>query len=480
MNENIMFFKKLTFKEKFSYGLGDLASNLVFAAISSFMVIFWTDIAGIAAATTGVIILVSKIWDGVNDPIMGYIVDRTNTKYGKTRPYLIWMSVPLAISAVLAFVAPFADPVVKVAWATFTYILVTTLYTAINIPYGLLSAKMTSDPLERTTLNQYRMTMSLAGSIIISSSLIPIANILGNGNIKLGAPLTVAMFSTLGVICFYITFRNCQETVGFTSTATDEMTAEEKAKSKEDQLGLGESIVLLFKNRAWVVCLLQATLTWIGTAGKMAVTAYYAIYVLQDAAKIPILMTAPLIGGIIGMIILTQPLVKKFGKVRTIQICSFISGAMTMGLMFVPASNFGLIIWTLILAGVIGGPTMALSFAMIADTIEHGEYKTGKRIEGLLYSGGSLGAKVGMGLGSVLVGVVLGATGYVPDAAQTPEAIRGIESLMFFWPSFFILVTAFIMFFSDLDKVYPEAIRALALRKGEIVEEGEANGATQD
>lgn len=468
MDENVMFFKKLSVKEKFSYGLGDLASNLVFAAISSFMVIFWTDVAGIAAASTGIIILVSKIWDGINDPIMGFIVDRTNTKYGKTRPYLIWMSIPLAISAVLAFMAPFADPAVKIAWATFTYILVTTLYTAINIPYGLLSAKMTSEPMERTSLNTYRMTMSLTGSIIISSLLLPIANIIGGGNFAIGAPVTVGIFSLLGVVCFYITFRNCQETVGFQSTANEHLTEKEKAKRKEEQLGFVESVGLLFKNRAWVVCLFQATLTWVGTAGKMAVTAYYAIYVLGRPGSIPLLMTAPLIGSIVGMILLTQPLSKRFGKVRTIQIVSFISGFMTLGLMFVPSTNFALIIWVLILAGFVGGPNLSLSFAMIADTIEYGEYKTGKRVEGLLYSGGSLGAKVGMGLGSVLVGVVLGATGYVPEAVQTPEAIRGIESLMFFYPSIFIIIIAFAMFFSDLDKVYPEAVRALALKKGEL------------
>ncbi len=470
-DENIMFYKKLTVKENVSYGLGDLACNLVFAALSSFMVIFWTDVAGIAAATTGVIILISKIWDGVNDPIMGFIVDRTNTKYGKTRPYILWVSVPFAISAVLSFTAPFSSDGAKIAWAVFTYILVTTLYTAINIPYGLLSAKMTSDPLERTKLNTYRMTLAMTGSVIISMLLMPVATALGGGNYAIGAPLTVALFSVLGLICFYFTFTNCKETVGFSSTPTKDLTEAEKAKRKEEQLDFWESIRIIFKNRAWVICFFQGTLTFVGSTGKMAVTAYYAIYVIGNPGTIPLLMTAPLIGSIAGMVLMTGPLAKRFGKVRTVQVCSLISGLLTLVLLFVPSTSFGLIMFILIISGFISGPTLALGFAMIADTIEYGEYKTGKRVEGLLYSGGSLGAKIGMGIGSMLVGVVLGATGYVPDAVQTPEAIRGIEMLMFFFPAVAAIISALLMCFNDLDKVYPEALRALALQKGEIPED---------
>ncbi len=470
-DENIMFYKKLTVKENVSYGLGDLACNLVFAALSSFMVIFWTDVAGIAAATTGVIILISKIWDGINDPIMGYIVDRTNSKHGKARPYLLWCSIPFAISAVLAFTAPFTSDGAKIAWAVVTYILVTTLYTAINIPYGLLSAKMTSDPIERTTLNTYRMTLAMTGSVIVSMLLMPVATALGGGNFHIGAPLTVALFSVLGLVCFYFTYSNCQETVGFTSVPTKDLTEAEKEQRKEEQIPFMESVKLLFKNRAWVICFIQGTFVMLASTGKMAVTAYYAIYVVGNPGTIPLLMTAPLIGSIAGMILFTAPLAKRFGKVRTVQMCSLISGLMTIALMFVPSSNFSLIMIVLVLAGFIAGPTLALGFAMIADTIEYGEYKTGKRVEGLLYSGGSLGAKIGMGLGSMLVGIVLGVTGYVPDAVQTPEAINGIESLMFLVPGIASLISALLMCFNDLDKVYPEALRALALKKGGIPED---------
>lgn len=453
-DENILFFNKLSFKEKFSYGLGDLASNLVFAALSSFIVIFWTDVVQITAATAGLIILVSKIWDGINDPIMGFIIDRTKSTHGKARPWLIWSSIPFAISAVLVFCAPNLSPQMRVVYAFITYILVTSLYTMINIPYGVLAAKMTTDQNERGSLNVFRMALAMTGMIIVSSFLIPISKILGHGNLKKGIPLTMLVFSTVSVVLFYIVFRNTKEIVGNSSL-----------ENKEDVKFL-VGIKSLFHNRAWIIEFFSGVLAWIGNGGRMAVTAYYAIYVLNNGTVIPLLMMVPLFAQIFGMVILSMPLAKRFGKVKTSIYCSLISGTLSI-LLFLITDRLTIVLLVLAISSFVNGPNMSFGFARLADTIEYGEYKTGVRVEGLTYAGGSMGGKLGSGLAGVVVGLVLSATGYIPDHAQTDLAINGIKALMFLIPGVSIIVMGILLMFSDLDKVYPDAIRNLARRRVE-------------
>lgn len=454
-DENILFFNKLSLKEKISYALGDLASNLVFAALTSFIVIFWTDVAGIAVATTGIIILISKIWDGINDPIMGFIVDKTKSKHGKARAWLLWIPIPFAISAILAFCVPFDNAFLKIIYATGTYILVTTLYTAVNIPYGVLAAKMTTDQNERTSLNVFRMTFAISGMIFVTSLFIPLATKLGNGNMKTGISLTITIFSFISAILFFIVFKNCHEIVGNPAT------------KKANDIKFSKALKSLLKNRAWIIELSINFLSWIGNGGRMAVTTYYAIYVVNDPKTIPLLMTGPLIGQVLGMISLTGVMTKKFGKVKTGVICSTLAGILNIMIIFVPDGNFSLVFTILLSAGFVGGPNMGIGFARLADTIEYGEYKTGLRIEGLTYAAGSMGGKLGSGIAGVMVGTILSLSGYIPNATQSISAIWGIKILMFVIPGLALIVIAITLSFSDLDKVYPDAIRTLARKRAE-------------
>ncbi len=451
--ENILFFNKLSTKEKFSYGLGDLASNLVFAALNSFIVIFWTDVASIAAATTGMIIFISKIWDGINDPIMGYLVDRTKSKHGKARPWLIWVSIPFAIAAVLVFLTPDWGENGKVVYALITYILLTTLYTSINIPYGVLAAKMTTDQNERGTLNVWRMTLAISGMLFVTSIFLPLATKIGNGNMKVGVPITMGIFASISVILFYIVFKNCKEVVGNSSL------------EKKDSIKFSVGVKSLFKNRAWMIELSTQCLAWIGNGGRMAVTAYYAIYVLNNPATIPMLMAFPLIGTVIGMVLFSTPLSKRFGKIKTCVFCSGLSGLVSLLIFFIPSASFSLVLFLLVLSGFISGPLMSLGFARLADTIEYGEYKTGIRVEGLTYAAGSMGGKLGSGFAGIIVGLILSLTGYVPDSTQSDLAIMGIKILMFVIPGLSLILSSLLLMLSDLDKVYPDAIRALARKR---------------
>ncbi len=434
-------------REKFCYGITDFADTAVFTALSSYIVIFWTDVAGIAAATTGTIILLSKIWDAINDPLMGHIVDKTNSKYGKARPYFKWMPIPFAISAILVFTAPELSPMAATMYAFFTYILVTSMYTTLNIPFGVLGAKMTDNQVERGRLNVWRNAFGQGGSIVASAFMLPLAIALGKGNLKVGAPLAMAIFLVFALIIYRITFNNCVERVG--------------ERSKQEKVPLVGGLKILSKNRAWKISFLTQASSWIGQGASNTAMAYYAIYVLDKPALIPVLLTISPLFNLIGMLLFASPLTIKFGKVKTMLMCSVATACLLFGLFFILDVNIGLILVLFATAQFCAGPNKSLIFAMFADSIEYGEYKTGTRIEGLTYAGGTMGCKIGAGLAGAIVGFTLASTGYVPEAEQSQTVIFGIKSLVFLLPALSYVFIALLMTINDLDKVYPEALKVI-------------------
>lgn len=438
-------------REKFCYGIADFADTAVFTALSSYIVIFWTDVVGIAAATTGTIILISKIWDGINDPLMGHVVDKTNSKYGKARPYFKWMPIPFAITAILVFTAPDLSATGAVIYALVTYILVTSLYTTLNIPFGVLGAKMTDDQVERSRLNVWRNAFGQVGGIVASSLMLPVAYLLGHGNYKIGAPLAMACFLVVALIIYRITFLNCKERVG------SEKTSEKEQKSTP----LLPGIKVLLKNRAWKISFLTQGVAWIGAGASNSAMAFYAIYVLDKPALIPVFLTISPLFNLLGMLLFTSKFTIMFGKVKTMLMCSVAAGTLLLILFFIPSTSIGIILIIFAIAQFCAGPNKSIIFAMFADSIEYGEYKTGVRLEGLTYAGGTMGCKIGAGLAGAIVGFVLSATGYVPDAVQTPNVILGIKSLVFILPAISYFVIAFLMFINDLDKVYPTALASI-------------------
>lgn len=445
--------EKLSTHEKFCYGIADFADTAIFTALSSYIVIFWTDVVGIAAAATGTIILISKFWDAINDPLMGHLVDKTHSKYGKARPYFKWMPIPFAISAVLVFTAPNLSPKGAFLYALFTYILVTSMYTTLNIPFGVLGAKMTDDQTERSMLNVWRNAFGQVGGIITSALMIPVALLLGSGNYKVGAPLAMAFFLIFALIIYRVTFLNCRERVG----SSNEPDAEE--------VPLREGLKVLVKNKAWKISFLTQGFSWIGQGASNAAMAFYAIYVLHSAALIPVFLTIQPLFNLLGMLLFTGKMSSKYGKVKSMLMCSLVSGVLLLALFMIPDTQVMVVLVLYSLAQFCAGPTKSIIFAMFADSIEYGEYVTGVRIEGLTYAGGTMGTKIGSGLAGALVGFTLSATGYVPDATQSDMAILGIKSLVFILPAISYFVIATLMHFNDLDKVYPEALRVIKERK---------------
>ena len=238
--------EKISFKEKVGYGLGDTASNLYFQMFVNFLLFFYTDIFGISAAAAGTMLMVSRFWDAANDPMMGIIADRTNSRWGKFRPYLIWMSIPLAVVGVLTFITPNFDATGKLIYAYITFTLVMMAYTAINIPYSALMGVISPNSSERTSVSTYRFVLAFVGAFIVQGLTLPLVNLFGGGDQATGFPLTMAVFGVLACILFYITFATTRERVIVPTT---------------QESSLKEDVKNLLKNRPWMYLLIMGIFT---------------------------------------------------------------------------------------------------------------------------------------------------------------------------------------------------------------------------
>ena len=238
--------QKLSIKEKVGYGLGDTASNIYFQMFVNFLLFFYTDVFGIPAAAAGTMLMVSRITDAFTDPTMGIIADRTNTKWGKYRPYLIWISVPLAILGVLTFITPDMSVSGKIIYAYFTYILIMVAYTAINIPYSALMGVISPSTEERTSVSTFRFVLAFAGAFIVQGLTLPLVEFFGGGNQAVGFPFAMGLFGVLATIMFYITFITTKERVA--------VPAHQKTNLKDD-------LKDLLKNRPWMILLIMGVFT---------------------------------------------------------------------------------------------------------------------------------------------------------------------------------------------------------------------------
>ncbi len=453
MKKTVIFHRKLTTKDKITYGLGDVANQFIYGSLSAFILIFWTDVVGIAAATASTMILVSKIWDGINDPLMGAFIDKHEFSGEKARPYFKWFAIPFGIAAVICFVSPDASMPVKILYAFIAYNVTNMIYTIINIPYGILATKMTSDVDERGTLNVFRMAFAMSGYAFVS----------------LFVPFFVERagyfyaFLILGIISVCIWF--------YVYANSYELPMEEGEEEKEHTVGFKVAAKNLIKNRVWIILTIGMLASNIASAMMGGSTAYYVQYYLGRPALVGIFLLLPTIGQIISLSLLTDKGFKKFGKIKMTQIClagaSIFSFAIYLLVGESPsAAILGLLAVLLILAGMCIGPIMSATFAMLGDSIEYGEYKTGVRIEGLTYAGASLGQKVGAGLGTALVGYILAFYGYVPNAAQSAEALMGIRMVYVVAPIIFYVVYLVALQFNPLDKIYKDVERELVKRRG--------------
>ncbi len=426
---------KISVKEKIGYSLGDTASHFVWDMVGFWLLFFYTDIYGISATAAGTIMLVARFWDMAIDPIIGVISDRTNTRWGKFRPYILFGAIPYAVLAVLTFTTPKFGETAKIFYAGATYILLMTAYAFINLPYSALGAVMTDDTYERAGLNSYRFIAGFIGQFIVTGLALTLAEFFGGGDKAQGFQYTIILFAALSLIFFFITFKTCKERIH---------------PSKKQVNSLKEDIINLFKNKAWIILALVGIISFIMFAMQNAAIAYYFKYYLGRENNVQLFNVI----GTLALIVtlpLSKPLAKRFGNKNVFIGSSLISGLFFI-LIYIPGINNLTTIYLFnIIAKMAYAPAVPLLWTMIADTADYGEWTSGRRATGLYFSAAVFAQKAGWGIGAAIAGWILAFSGFMPNVIQTDTAITGIKLLVSVIPGILYMSCAIFMLFYKID-----------------------------
>lgn len=432
---------KLTIKEKLGYSLGDTASHFVWDLVGFWLLIFYTDIYGLSPAMAGVIMFVGSIWDAVMDPVVGIVSDRTESRWGKFRPYLLFGSVPYAILAVMAFSTPNFGDTGKFVYALITCLLLRTAYAFVNLPYSSLGAVMTNDSNERAGLNTYRFIAAYIGQFIVTGAalyLVKWLGAMGNDGVvnqAQGYQYTVALFGVLSIAFFLITFATTKERVS--------------APKKQDNNVLRD-FKYLFMNKAWIVLTVVGIVSFIMFAMQNAAIAYYFKYYIQDAENVQLFNILGTVALIVALP-LSKPLAKRFGN-KAVYIGSSIISGVFFALIYAAGDNLPLVYTFNILAKMSYAPAVPLLWTMLADVADYGEWKFNRRTTGLTFSASVLAQKLGWAIGAAAAGWLLSATHFVANAdVQSDEAMLGIRLLVSVIPGVLYASCALVLAFYDLD-----------------------------
>ena len=428
---------EIRFWERFSYGCGDLGCNIIYSAMSSFLLFYYTDYVHVSAGVIRTIMLLSRVFDGITDLIMGIIVDRTKSRFGKCRPWILRMAIPFALAGILLFTVPSGlGNTAKLAYIFITYNLVSSvIYTAINVPYATLNSLITQDQYERSVLSIFRMILATTGTLIITNLTLPLVEFFGN-NLSAWTK-TFAVFGILAVIVFMITFTGTKERV---VPAKD---------TKQEKVPFVKGIRLLFQNKYWMMITITLVFIFINYSLNGGAAVYYAKNILHNSDMVG---TMNLVANLvqIGVMFFTAFIIKKIGKRNMLIVGAVIYGLGFAMFGFVGTNMTGIII-ACVLKGVGNAGISSCMFAIVSDTIEYGEWKTGYRTEGLINSASSFGFKVGNGLGSAILGWVIGAAG----------AGTGSEITFIWIPAILCIGQVVVMWFYKLDKEYDGIVEAL-------------------
>lgn len=442
--------EKIGVFEKVAYGGGDLASNLILVLSSTFVTFFYTDALGLNPAIIGSIMMFSRIFDGISDILMGFVMDHTKSKHGKARPWLLWLALPIGISLILMFCVPQMGDFGKYVYIAITYNLVTTvLYTAINIPYGALTSLMSRDQDERMVINIFRMTMAQIGSLLINAFTLPLVNTLGGSIHQKSWILASVIYGLIAMALFLMCFFKTKERVKVANI-----------QPVEKKLSFVSSLKICIKNDQWLILVAIWVTMSFGMAMGMGVGTYYAKYILGNENLAGFLMAISILPVVLIMPLLPQ-VIRKIGKCK-VAIIGGIIGTIGQLMMAINPTSFIWLVVCSVIKGIGQAATAGTMFAMIADTIEYGHWKTGVRTEGMLYSSTTFGAKIGAGVGGAAAMAILGAAGYNGLlATQGAEVLISLKALYIYVPAVFLAIMTGLYFFYKLDKIYPQVIKEL-------------------
>ncbi|QOL24555.1 MFS transporter [Thalassotalea sp. LPB0316] len=400
----------ISVKEKIAYGLGDTASNIIFQTVMTFLMLYYTDVVGLDAAVVGTMFLAVRIFDAVTDPLMGSIADRTQTRWGHYRPYLLWLALPFAIISVLAFTTPDLEGNAKIIYCFTTYSLLMIAYTAINIPYCALGGVLTADAKERVTVQSYRFVFGMLGGLIVAACTMPLVEFFGQGDDAKGYQLAMTAMSILGFILFILCFAGTKERI---------------EQPKDQSLAFFASLKHLWQNDQWRILCLVALFLLSGQVLKFTLAVYYVKYYLGDETLMTPFITAGVFASMVGCAV-AQPLAQRVCKIKAYISLQVIAATICALAYFIKPDQIVLAFAAFILWKFFLDMATPLLWAKMADTIDYGHEKTGVRITGLVYSGVIFFIKMGVALGGAFAGWLMAFYDYQPNIEQTQATKDGI------------------------------------------------------
>ncbi len=455
--------------KRLSYAASDTAGQLVFAVISFYILKFYTDVYGIAAKTAGTILLVARCVDAIDAPVWGIIFDKTRSRWGKSRPWFLWLCVPFAVFGVLTFLTPSLSHTGKVIYAGVTYIICSVLYTGINTPVTSILSGLTSNPQERVTLTCFRMYGSKFGALLVNLTAMSLVQFFGKGDDQKGYMIVMPIYAAGSIILFLVAFWNLEE--------MKTVVAEEKKP-----LPIADSLRAIKGNWPWVIIFASSLLFWIAFIARVATAPYFFEYTLHRKELVPSAFALDAISLVTASAL---PFLCKWTTKRNVWMLGLIGMAVGqlivyLGLHFFPSQEITIHYWpgksitwpAVILAGwtfgfLASGMAMAMPFSVLSDSVDYGEWKTGIRAAGFLTAiGAAFCLKAGSGLGGALPGWILGWYGYVPSVEQSAKSLQGIELSCIWLPAIFFALAAIpVWFYKKYEALEPQIHAELEARR---------------
>jgi GPH family glycoside/pentoside/hexuronide:cation symporter len=440
----------LSWSEKIGYAVGDTASCLYWQTFSMFLMIFYTDTFGLAPAAVGTMFLVSRFWDAAIDPVMGMVADRTTTRHGKFRPWILWGILPFAGFGIALFITPDFSPSGKLFYAYVTYTLVMMAYTMVNVPYGALLGVISPRSDERTALASYRFIGAFGGTIIVQGTLLYLVAKLGHGNDHAGYPLAMGVFAIAAAGLLFFTFASTRERVRPSAVPSS----------------VRDDLRDLMSNGPWVMLCLMGLATLIYISIRNGATLYYFKYYIGDqAAAAPFMVTGTAF-SIIGAL-LTPQLTHLCGGKKPAFVVLTAVGTLAMAAFYLVRPEDRVLLYACnILQSVPNAALFPLIWSMYADTADYGEWKHGRRATGLVFAAATFSQKMGWAVGGALAGFLLNAGGFIANTAQSSSSLNGIRHMMSTIPAAISVAVIVIALFYQLNTPLERRVSVeLAARK---------------
>ena len=458
---------KIGLSEKIGYGLGDMSSSMFWKLFGAYLMLFYTDVFGISAAVVGTMFAVTRVWDSFFDPVVGAFADRTSSRWGRFRPYLLFLAMPFGLIGVITFLTPPFDATGKIVYAYITYALMMMVYSAINVPYASLLGVMSPDPSHRNTLATYRMTFAYLGSFIALLLFMPLVNAFGGGDVsgpthlwftapQFGWFMAVVVIAAICVVLFLACFA---------------LTKERVEPIKHEKTSLKTDFRDLVHNKPWWILLGAGVSSLVFNSIRDGATVYYFKYYVDETAVgnisilgLPFVLSGIYLGvgqaaNIVG-VILAAPVSNRIGKRSTFILAMALATVLSVIFFWFNKDQLYLIFVFQILISICAGSIFPLLWSMYADCADYSELRTGNRATGLIFSSSSMSQKFGWAFGSAITGWMLAQFGFKANAVQSAETIQGIKMFLSILPAVGALLSLVFIYFYPLSESKMKTITA--------------------